>query len=160
VNDERCENGDDIMTASLVLARAAWASVFVLGLAIVPTAMIAVDREEQAKPPQQDYNSGAYLYRTFCASCHGERGKGDGPVAPLLVTRPPDLTTIAARAAGRFNQPEVFAAIDGRRRVRGHGPAEMPVWGDVLKATEGHDDAIIKKRIDALVVHVESLQGR
>jgi mono/diheme cytochrome c family protein len=108
----------------------------------------------------QDYSSGPYLYRTFCASCHGSGGRGDGPVSDLLRQRPPDLTTIAARRGGAFPRGDVYAVIDGRRGVPAHGNREMPVWGDVLRATEGHDDAIIKRRIDALVMHIESLQAR
>ena len=125
---------------------------------IVPTGVATGTVAEQVKPPRVDYSSGVYLYKTFCASCHGESAKGDGPVAAMLNTRPPDLTAIAARAGGRFPRTEVSTAIDGRRGVRGHGSAEMPVWGDVLKVTEGHDDAIVKRRIDALVMHLESLQ--
>ena len=34
---------------------------------------------QRPKPARQDYNSGEYLYRTFCASCHGESAKGDVP---------------------------------------------------------------------------------
>lgn len=131
-----------------------------LTFAILPMRTGALTPEMQVKPPRQDYNSGAYLYRTFCASCHGEEGSGKGPVAGLLVTRPPDLTAIAARRGGQFNRPEVYVAIDGRRRVPGHGSADMPIWGDVLKVTEGHDEAIVKKRIDALVVHLESIQRK
>lgn len=35
---------------------------------------------------------GALLYRRHCASCHGTRGHGDGPVAASLAAPPPDLT--------------------------------------------------------------------
>jgi mono/diheme cytochrome c family protein len=114
----------------------------------------------QVRPPAQDYTSGAYLYRTFCASCHGSGGRGDGPVADTLRQRLPDLTTISARRGGTFPRTEIYGAIDGRRPMAGHGGAEMPVWGDVLRATEGQDDAIIKRRIDALVQYVESLQAK
>ena len=37
---------------------------------------------------------GADLFRSYCASCHGREGKGDGPVAPALNAKVPDLTTI------------------------------------------------------------------
>jgi mono/diheme cytochrome c family protein len=114
----------------------------------------------QTKPPRQDYTSGPYLYRTFCATCHGAGGNGDGPLADLLRQRPPDLTTIAERRGGAFPRAEIFAVIDGRRLVPGHGSADMPVWGDVLKRTEGSDEAIIKKRIDGLVLYLESLQRK
>lgn len=35
---------------------------------------------------------GASLYLRHCASCHGARGHGDGPVAASLSPSPPDLT--------------------------------------------------------------------
>ena len=142
------------------LSRLAVLAAAVVTIAVLSSHMAAFALEAQVKPPRQDYHSGAYLYRTFCATCHGEQGRADGPVAPLLITRPPDLTTIAVRQGGEFNRAEAYASIDGRRRLPGHGSPDMPIWGDVLKITEGHDDAIIKKRIDALVAHVESLQRK
>jgi mono/diheme cytochrome c family protein len=114
----------------------------------------------QIKPPRQDYYSGAYLYRVFCASCHGESGKGDGPVAGTLRRPPADLTTIGARAGGLFPRTQVIATIDGRKPVPGHGSSEMPVWGDALRATQGNDEAIIHRRIEALVMHLQAIQVR
>jgi mono/diheme cytochrome c family protein len=114
----------------------------------------------QISPPRQDYYSGAYLYRVFCASCHGENGKGDGPVADTLRRPPADLTRVSARAGGVFPRNEVIAIIDGRKPAPGHGSTEMPVWGDVLRATQGSDDAIIAKRIAALVMHIQSIQTK
>lgn len=108
--------------------------------------------------PHQDYNSGEYLYHAFCASCHGDHGAGNGPVADILHVRPSDLTTIAGRNGGVFPRDRVHATIDGRTSLKGHGPGEMPIWGDVLKATEGRDEATIAKRIAALVAYVESIQ--
>ena len=37
--------------------------------------------------------AGAALYRPNCESCHGEGGRGDGPAAASLPTRPPNLTS-------------------------------------------------------------------
>jgi mono/diheme cytochrome c family protein len=34
------------------------------------------------------------LYKTYCASCHGEQGRGDGPASAGLTPRPPDLTHV------------------------------------------------------------------
>jgi len=113
-----------------------------------------------AAQPRQDYNSGEYLYHAFCASCHGDRGAGNGPLADILRVRPSDLTTIAARNGGVFPRDRIHAAIDGRTSVKEHGPGNMPIWGDLLKATEGRDEATITKRIGALVAYIESLQVR
>ncbi len=47
--------------------------------------------------------SGQEMYKQFCAACHGADGKGDGPAASNLKTRPSDLTTLAKRHEGSFH---------------------------------------------------------
>ena len=85
---------------------------------------------------------GARLYRTYCTSCHGAGGKGDGPMADQLRYAPPDLTRIAKRARGKFSTDDVARTIDGRKPNKGHGGSEMPVWGDAFKSTEeGYDES-------------------
>jgi mono/diheme cytochrome c family protein len=37
-------------------------------------------------------------FKQYCATCHGSGGRGDGPVASALLTRPTDLTRFAFRA--------------------------------------------------------------
>jgi mono/diheme cytochrome c family protein len=45
-----------------------------------------------ATPPD-----GGVLYRTHCAGCHGDRGRGDGPDAALFVAPPRDLAEVLDR---------------------------------------------------------------
>jgi hypothetical protein len=71
---------------------------------------------------------------------------------------PTDLTRLAARAKGVFPRASVYDSIDGRRAVGLHGPSGMPIWGDALRPTQGQDEAIVRRRIDTLVRHIESLQ--
>ena len=66
---------------------------------------------------------GSELYRIFCASCHGNQGYGDGPVAAILKPAVPDLTRIAARNGGTFPVERVRATIDGQSLPRSHGRA-------------------------------------
>ena len=73
--------------------------------------------------------TGEEAYGRYCASCHGLEGKGDGPVAASLRRAPTDLTQLARRSGGRFDERYVMSVIDGRRLVAEHGPREMPVWG-------------------------------
>jgi len=73
--------------------------------------------------------TGAELYQRFCASCHGARGLGDGPVADSLKGMVPNLTRIARRHGGVFPADWVRRIIDGRTVQRPHGSREMPVWG-------------------------------
>ena len=76
--------------------------------------------------------TGQALFVRHCASCHGLSGEGNGPLAASLRRSPTDLTTIAKRRGGRFDEADVMAVIDGRRSIAEHGPREMPVWGAVF----------------------------
>lgn len=38
------------------------------------------------------------VYKTTCAPCHGEKGKGDGPAAVALNPKPADHTSAAIQA--------------------------------------------------------------
>jgi mono/diheme cytochrome c family protein len=105
--------------------------------------------------------NGGALYRSYCASCHGAEGKGDGPLAPNLRVAPSDLTRLAKRNHGKFDAEKTRRAIDGRGPKEIHGGSDMPVWGDAFKrAGDGYDELKVKARIDALVEHIESLQER
>ncbi|UWQ84715.1 c-type cytochrome [Leisingera caerulea] len=108
-------------------------------------------------------------YMAQCASCHGPRGKGDGPVAQVLVNKPPDLTAISARYSGQFPADEIQAIVDGRNMVNPHGDRGMPIWGDRYFAvgmekskSVPHDvdaQALAFGRVAALVKFLESIQA-
>ena len=76
----------------------------------------------------QDAGRGAQLYADHCAVCHGAGLRGDGPMAEILVTVPPDLTLIAARYDGVFPRAGIAWTIDGRDPILGHG-GDMPLFG-------------------------------
>lgn len=103
--------------------------------------------------------TGDYLFRTYCAACHGTSAKGDGPLAESMRRRPANLTEIGKRNQGVFSADQVFKTIDGRVPVKGHGGPDMPVWGDVFsKSSDGGDPAVVEARIKALVAYLESIQ--
>jgi mono/diheme cytochrome c family protein len=110
---------------------------------LVVVAAVAAPGAARAAPA---VDAGAFLYRRYCAACHGRDARGDGPVAPSLGERPTDLTTLAKRHAGTFPFDAVVDAIDGTRSVRAHGVSEMPVWGDVFRAQPDWD---VARHIDA-----------
>jgi len=97
-----------------------------LGLVAVGAATVGCGADE---PPA---DTGRALYVQHCASCHGVSGKGDGPAGESLKKRPVDLTQIAKRAGGSFDEARTMRTIDGRRAVAAHGPRDMPVWGAVF----------------------------
>lgn len=102
---------------------------------------------------------GSRLFRTHCSSCHGATGRGNGPVADQLRHAPPDLTKYTARNGGVFPRERVYRIIDGRD-VRSHGDREMPVWGDVFKSGDSGSPDEVRRRIDAIVRHLEGIQER
>lgn len=103
---------------------------------------------------------GAYTYRTFCASCHGVDGRGDGPLAERLHFEPPDLTLIARRNGGAFPAEKVARIVDGRKPLAGHGGPDMPIWGDAFRNAEtGYDDARAKERVQSVVDYLRTLQA-
>ncbi len=107
-------------------------------------------------------------YEATCISCHGPVGKGDGPYSEFLKLKVPDLTTISQRNNGVFPADRLYAVIDGRAEVKGHGPAQMPVWGNFYnaKATEYYKgfayspEQFIRVRILSLMDYVYALQTR
>lgn len=123
----------------------------------VTVAALCLGCVESAPRPQE----GAKLYAAYCASCHGVSGRGDGSVGAALATPPPDLTRIAPRNDGQFDESMVLSAIDGRYEIAAHGPREMPVWGAVFRGEHRDDPFPVHRGMDdarALVDFLRTLQ--
>ena len=72
---------------------------------------------------------GAEIYRSTCASCHGDRGEGDGPAAPGLDPPPANL---ADREALADASPQDFY----RRITIGVAGTAMPGYETTLSADD------------------------
>jgi cytochrome c oxidase cbb3-type subunit I/II len=88
--------------------------------------------EPTGPAPAVDAARGAALYTQLCASCHGAKGAGDGPLAKTLAHPPANFTegTYELRTTEHEALPQdadLFRTIS--RGV--HGTA-MPPWGAVL----------------------------
>jgi hypothetical protein len=80
----------------------------------------------------------------------------------------PSLTVLRRNNGGVFPFERVYALIDGRTELPGHGSRQMPIWGDRYSADslKIHDpfigrwyaEQIIRTRILALVGYIASLQ--
>lgn len=107
-------------------------------------------------------------YQSNCAVCHGENGKGDGPLVGYLTEQTSDLTTLRKLNNGVFPSSYLRAVIDGRELVAVHGSRDMPVWGYEYsdRAVEYYSDffgeysseAFVNSRILALVDYIYRLQ--
>jgi mono/diheme cytochrome c family protein len=115
-----------------------WAGGTAAGLIVlVALASAFWSRTGTAAPStSRELASGRQLYVTHCAVCHGEGGRGDGPSAAGLATRPSDL------ADGRLMNPlpdEFIVNI-----VLHGGPAEglspgMPPFAAYLGEAQARD---------------------
>ncbi len=113
----------------------------------------------QEMPPLIRSVEGRDLYREYCASCHGVDAKGNGPAAPALKTKPPDLTVLAKNNDGRFPEDRVRKTImgDDPLVLAAHGSREMPIWGPVFRQIEEDVDRG-PVRLANLVKYLKSIQ--
>ncbi len=119
----------------------------------------------QAEPTEEQL-LGESIFINNCATCHGEGGKGNGPMAEQLIKVPSDLTLLSKSNGGSFPETEVYQLLDGRRVVvtdvgreaeAFHGSKDMPIWGDTFRIIEG-DDGAVDELISNLLEYLESIQ--
>lgn len=90
-------------------------------------------------------SQGKHLFLQYCATCHGDDGRGDGQNASNLTPPPPDLIASAnARSAALLRK----VITEGSASV-GRSPLSPP-WGRSLSAQE----------IDYLVAYCQSFSRR
>ncbi len=102
---------------------------------------------------------GPYLFRAYCATCHGLAGKGDGPIAPVLETPVSDLTRISQKNGGVFPAARVRSIIAGDQLIQAHGTREMPIWGPIFHQVE-RDRDYGNVRLENVTRYVESIQEK
>ena len=106
---------------------------------------------------------GQAIFLEYCAGCHGEGAKGDGPLSALISVGVPDLTGLSRRYGGVFPLVDVVRQIDGRVEMRGHGDP-MPVFGALLSGasavvdTANGDPIVTKAAVLAVADYLETLQ--
>ncbi|HVH26118.1 MAG TPA: c-type cytochrome [Vicinamibacterales bacterium] len=104
--------------------------------------------------------SGRDIFRYYCTSCHGRDGRGDGPVAAQLKTRPANLTTLTTANGGQFPLERVRAFVThGRTDAPSHGSPDMPIWGPIFQVLDP-SDAIARMRINNVVDYIQSIQSK
>ncbi len=119
-----------------------------------------------AKPSIELISKGAELYKASCLSCHGETGKGDGPTAITLSTKPKDLTNnvgwkngqkvtqlyktlqegISGTAMSSFSYllpEELFAIIHYVRSLSVNVPEDTPDDLKILDETYGLSKGVV-----------------
>jgi len=102
-------------------------------------AEMTANEHNPLQPTPENLEAGKNLYATNCAPCHGDSGRGDGPVAHLLKTKPKDIVNGVSK-----HLPDGY--LYGTIR---DGGVTMPAYADAMSAHERWQ----------LVVFVRSLQN-
>ncbi len=76
-----------------------------------------------------DPAKGKQVYDTFCTTCHGPNGDGQGPVGKGLNPPPRDFTKGDFKYGG--SDKDIFAIISDGAAVKGGSPLMAP-WGAVI----------------------------
>jgi mono/diheme cytochrome c family protein len=92
----------------------------------------------------QDQAEGKKLYVTYCATCHGEGGKGDGSAGLSLPVRPADHTNGAAM--NKLSDDFLINIISKGGGAVGKSTF-MPAWGGALN----------EKQILDIVLYIRSI---
>ena len=94
----------------------------------------------------QNQAEGKKLYASFCASCHGERGKGDGVAAGSLPVKPQDHTNAAVM--NQLSDQQLMDVITKGGSAVGKSTF-MPAWGASLNERQVRD----------VVAYIRTLSG-
>jgi len=108
---------------------------------VLPLVLVSFSGEAAAA------EDGAAIYTTYCVTCHGDTGKGDGVASASLDPKP-----------ANFGDPKFWASRDDaaiKKVIKEGGAAVgksamMIAWGAVL------DDA----KVDAVIKHLKSFKGK
>ena len=119
----------------------------VLGLALLPSALTA-----------QTLEPGAVLFQDYCAQCHGEDGRGGGPLVQLRPGPLPDLRTLSQRNGGAFPFERIVETVSGEAVIDMHGERYMPPWGQIFQFKEDSGDVMAHARILNLVWYLSTIQ--
>jgi mono/diheme cytochrome c family protein len=102
-------------------------------LALAAVAAVATAQGEWKAPPEAKAlrnpvtgpGDAREVVDANCTSCHGNRGRGDGPAAPALPSRPADWTSPRVQ---KQSDGEIFWKITNGRGV-------MPAWKHLPEQT-------------------------
>ncbi len=108
--------------------------------------------------PYSKPESGAQMFKDYCAVCHGPDGRGDGPAVEYLKAPPPSLRTLAKRNDGKYPDTKVVAVLHFGSESKAHGTSDMPLWGSLFRTAGGRDIAAL--RVNNLAEHIKTLQDK
>ena len=90
---------------------------------------VTIEQINPIPPNSQSAAAGQAVFTLHCATCHGETGKGDGPLGVVLNPRPADLSQHAI--PGVHTDSQLYEWI-----TNGFPGSAMPAWKSRLSDTD------------------------
>jgi mono/diheme cytochrome c family protein len=84
----------------------------------------------------QNAAEGQKLYMSYCSSCHGDKGRGDGAAGKALPVKPADHTD--GKLMNSFSDEFLLTIISKGGAAVGKS-SFMPAWGGALKDNQLQD---------------------
>ena len=141
-----------------------YAGIALAGMLLAATTNVALMGQEKTEKtmkkvhaPYSQPDSGAQMWKDYCAACHGATGAGDGPAAEILKSPPADLSLLAKNNHGKFPADHFASVLRFGTGGHAHGTSDMPVWGTLFRS---QNESLVDLRIHNLSEFVESLQQK
>lgn len=110
-----------------------------LRLAVIVSLLPAAARAQESDPTK-----GHEVYELYCATCHGNEGRGDGELAARLDPRPRNL---ADQAYMERLSDEYLREFITRGGSNMHKSPMMPSWAPVLRAEDVRNVVVYIRRL-------------
>lgn len=105
-------------------------------------------------------SAGREMYSSYCATCHGEDGKGYGPASAALSRGAPDLTLLASQNRGVYPKYKITNALSKFGEPHQMGTrSEMPDWYRAFVSLDRICPAMAEERARSISKYVETLQA-
>lgn len=149
-----------------------YAGLALAGTLLAATSIVLMGQAGAAGDPQTEKtmkkvpishskpDSGAQMWKDYCAACHGATGTGDGPAAEILKSPPADLSLLAKQNNGKFPAEHFVSVLKFGSGSHAHGTTDMPLWGPLFRSLDEQQNSRVQLRMHNLAKFVESLQQK